>query len=597
MFVCALFAALALYIAANVAADAFGVFGDGIFNWYSFDMTNNPRVAKIAYLDRRYGEYDSYILGCSSAAAYPTAELNEYLGAEFYNLFAYGCDVYDIEQTARYAIAHYNVRNLVINLGLTEGDAYQVGSEDHSDELHAKTDGTPLLPFYLRYALKNYKYPLSKLRGLSRDTWLPQTFDVFNAENGEYDKRARDVEHIGDTDAYFQANPIFMTKAFEAGQLRRMDEAAESLGRIKALCDENGVNAVFIFPPIYRAQLDAYSPELRASYFTRLAQAVDFWDFSDTSVSDDARYFYDTTHFRNDTGRMVLARVFGDEGVYTPEAFGALVTRDNVAEYVERFTAPRIETAHTAKLPIFLYHDIAPDGTPAALFEAHIRALSEAGYTSVDFNQVEDYVYRGVPLPDKPVCITFDDGYLSNYTQAFPILEKYGFKATIFVIGVSVGSTETYKDTGYPITPHFSWAQAREMMASGLVSIQSHTYDMHQHDTYDGGDPRLTVLARAGERENDYIAAFDEDCRLMREAFIGGLGYAPTVAAYPRGVFDTRSEALLRAQGIRVTLGTQPLVNELVKGLPPCLFGMYRIPADGVSAQELLKSLADTAAE
>lgn len=82
------------------------------------------------------------------------------------------------------------------------------------------------------------------------------------------------------------------------------------------------------------------------------------------------------------------------------------------------------------------------------------RALSEAGYTGVSFDELQAYVLRGAPLPEKPVVITFDDGYESNYTLAYPILQKYGMKATIFAIGVSFG-TDHYKDTDYAITPHF----------------------------------------------------------------------------------------------------------------------------------------------
>lgn len=104
--------------------------------------------------------------------------------------------------------------------------------------------------------------------------------------------------------------------------------------------------------------------------------------------------------------------------------------------------------------------------TPA-LFEAQIAALAQAGYTAVFPDDLAAYVNQGKALPDKPIVITFDDGYLSNYEYAWPILEKYGMVATIFMVGATTGNTEHYKDTAYPITPHFSYEQGAEMVASG----------------------------------------------------------------------------------------------------------------------------------
>ena len=74
---------------------------------------------------------------------------------------------------------------------------------------------------------------------------------------------------------------------------------------------------------------------------------------------------------------------------------------------------------------------------------------------------------------EKPVILTFDDGYDDNYTELFPLLQKYNAKATIFVIPKAIG------------TPHKMTAeQIYELSRSGLVSIQSHTYSHgnHQHD-------------------------------------------------------------------------------------------------------------------
>ena len=60
--------ALALCAGANILIDPFGVFGDPLFDWYSYNETNNPRTAKVAWLEENHGAYDSYIIGSSSAS-------------------------------------------------------------------------------------------------------------------------------------------------------------------------------------------------------------------------------------------------------------------------------------------------------------------------------------------------------------------------------------------------------------------------------------------------------------------------------------------------------------------------------------------------
>ena len=96
----------------NVAVDPFGVFGDRIFDYYAYNMTQNPRIAKIAYLDRNYEKYDSYIIGSSKTSSYSVEKLNEYMDASFYNMIMYGGDLYDAQKTAEYVIDNYNVKNI-----------------------------------------------------------------------------------------------------------------------------------------------------------------------------------------------------------------------------------------------------------------------------------------------------------------------------------------------------------------------------------------------------------------------------------------------------------------------------------------------------
>ena len=100
----------------NYLADPFGVFPGRFLEWPGYEMTINPRAAKLTYLKTRSQEYDSYLIGCSSTSSYPVEKLNQYLDARFYNMIMYGADMLDVEQIARRLIETTEVKNLVVNL-------------------------------------------------------------------------------------------------------------------------------------------------------------------------------------------------------------------------------------------------------------------------------------------------------------------------------------------------------------------------------------------------------------------------------------------------------------------------------------------------
>ena len=117
------------------------------------------------------------------------------------------------------------------------------------------------------------------------------------------------------------------------------------------------------------------------------------------------------------------------------------------------------------QVPVLMYHAVGDDCwgeahlfvKPAEL-ESQLQYLQDHGYETIfleDLAHVEQY--------KKPVILTFDDGYDDNYTQLFPLLQKYNMKATIFMIAGDIGG------------PHkLTQPQLRELTQSGLVSIQSH---------------------------------------------------------------------------------------------------------------------------
>lgn len=602
-----LFCATVLFLGAavlgfNWLVDPYGVFSHKTLEWASYEMTLNPRTAKMTYLEEHHQEYDSYLLGCSSTSSFPVESLNEYLDASFYNMIMYGADMLDVEEQAVYLLEHYEVKNLVVNVYLDNAKDYNTLPDPlRSYTMPAQTTGESSAAFLAKYLFMDPRHSLDKLTAWYEDTYLPQSFDVFDAETGAYDKSARDAEAIGDMDAYLESYPVFANypEATNSTNEEAISGTLDALAHIRDLCAEKGVNFLVLCAPVYADYLDYYDWDQVADFYTRLAEVTPYWDFSYSSVSFEPRYFYDETHFRNCVGEMALARVFGDDSIYIPEDFGVYVTQDNVQAHLEDMAqaAPLAETSYTANVPVLMYHHIDEEGNDdvnisSELFEAQMAALAEEGYTAVFPDDLAAYVYEGKALPDKPVVITFDDGYLSNYEYAWPILEKYGMKATIFVIGSTIGNTEHYKDTDYPITPHFSYEQGAEMVASGVISIQSHTYDMHQWAPYEDSDqPRENILALEGESEEDYRSLLSADCQKIRQVIQEGMGEASVhVMAYPSGQLDTLSQVTLLENGFDITFTTQVGSNTLIKGQPQSLLGLHRYNMnESVSVEQMLE--------
>ena len=567
--VIAFFAVLSAVIAIvilNIKEDPFGAFGD---DWYSYNETKNPRVAKVTYLKKNHDKYDSYIIGCSSTSSYPVEDLNRYMDADFYNMIMYGADMHDVEETVYYLAENYTVNNLVLNVYIDNGFEYDFEPDRITGSMHADVSKTSKLKFYAKYAFVNPRYSFDKISSRAKDGYLPDVFDVFCEETGAYDKRKRDAEHISDLEDYYEKYPAFADYPFSEHTLTKITETSESIGRIKQFCDDKGIRLIVMNAPVYCDYFKGISSEDVKSFYKAIADKVDFWDFSISSVSTEPRYFYDETHFRNDVGSMALARIFGDSSIYIPEDFGFLVTKENAQEYVESiYEKEYAADGHTKKLPILMYHDIGEnDGSDDVVvspeaFERHIKLISENGFAAVTLEDVLNYIKKGVDLPEKAVLITFDDGYMSNYIYGFPILKKYGQHAVIFAVGETFGK-DKYPGTDKDICHHFGMAELKEMEASGFIEVQSHTYGMHEAAEFAAPPIYEDILKKDDESDLDYVKRVRKDISLWEET----LNKKMTALAFPHGMSDILSQAVLNENGVKLTFSTNAKTDTLIKGL------------------------------
>ena len=587
-------ACLAGWVLLNLIVDPFGVFGDQFLGWWSYNMTRNPQTAKFSYLEQHHEEFDSYVIGGPSAGAWSTETLNKYFDAKFYNLALNSQDMRSIEQYIRWLVGHYEVKNLVLSVTVDNARSWGVDDRTVTGAMPCRLDGSSAVGYYARYLFANPRYSLSKLKRMRTDGVVPNSFDVFDAATGAIDYSARDVEAIGaqGLEAYLESNPAF-TDLPASAPLSWYRECVGSVAAVRDLCEKNGVNLVVVAAPTYYDYLSrSFSREEVEEFLAALARVTPYWDFTSCALSRDPRYFYDPASFRAAVGDMMLARIFNDNASYYPQDFGAYRTADNGSLRLAEAAAQAEDEPYTAQVPILMYHHLSEDTVSGERLDEHMAALKGAGYSSVTMADLRAYVEQGTELPDRPVVITFDDGYTSNLEIGLPILEKYGMKATIYVIGCSVGK-DTYKDTGVAMTPHFTAEQARELEDTGLVTIGSHGYNIHEVKGRDPDPIRHGVLQREDESEEDYVAFLQGDCARFRETVEPALGHQVDILAYPYGQCSPLSEILLAREGFYATVTTIPGVNTLVKGLPQTLRAMnrYDVEAMDLTGEELLELL------
>lgn len=180
-------------------------------------------------------------------------------------------------------------------------------------------------------------------------------------------------------------------------------------------------------------------------------------------------------------------------------------------------------------VPILCYHRIGAGSgkmiVSAASFAAQLEWLARNDYRVVRLKDLRQFLEGKRVLPRRAVVITFDDGYSSFYKQAYPLLKKYDFPATVFLYTDFVGAGDS-----------LTWAQMQEMAGSGLVDIQGHS------KTHSNLIQRL-----AGESDERYRERIETEVRVPRDVIRQKLPNPVTEYAYPYGdVNELALEALAR---------------------------------------------------
>jgi peptidoglycan/xylan/chitin deacetylase (PgdA/CDA1 family) len=184
-------------------------------------------------------------------------------------------------------------------------------------------------------------------------------------------------------------------------------------------------------------------------------------------------------------------------------------------------------------IPILMYHSIDNNDVfftvKPEVFVKQMKYLKDKNYQVISLAKLVEILESKNPLPDKAIVITFDDGYQDNYTNAWPVLKKHNFPATIFLTTGLIGQEMT---TSQGSLPMLNWSQIEEMHHSGLIDFQPHTVS---HQRFD----RLKL----SEIEQEIV-----DSQKMIEEKLNKKCY---FFAYPKGWYNQEIIEILKKHGFK----------------------------------------------
>jgi peptidoglycan/xylan/chitin deacetylase (PgdA/CDA1 family) len=158
-------------------------------------------------------------------------------------------------------------------------------------------------------------------------------------------------------------------------------------------------------------------------------------------------------------------------------------------------------------------------------FRSHLSYLERNGYTVLPLGEALNRLYSGKGIPEKTASLTMDDGYQSIWENALPLLQEYGFRATIFVSTGRVGAEG-----------RLSWEQIQKLREKGF-EIGNHSHS-HAHFLNQGDKRRIADAFRA-------------DLEASHEQFRRRLGEVPVLYAYPFGEYTPEMMEILKDSGYR----------------------------------------------
>lgn len=241
-------------------------------------------------------------------------------------------------------------------------------------------------------------------------------------------------------------------------------------------------------------------------------------------------------------------------------------------------------------VPIIMYHSILKSRSGNYIvhpdtFENDLEYIQNKGYTTITMADLINYVYEDSPLPEKPIIITFDDGFYNNFGYAVPLLHKYDMKAVVSIVG-KYSDTYSKSDEANLNYGYLRWKDINDLMQDGCIEFQNHTYDLHSTSKRQGSK-KLPY-----ESVSTYTDIFTNDILKLQDEFEKNCnGYKPNTFTYPLGAVSKDSIPLIKDLGFKASLSCTSGINYITKN-PECLYLLKRNNRSGsVSTQSFFRKI------
>jgi peptidoglycan/xylan/chitin deacetylase (PgdA/CDA1 family) len=221
-------------------------------------------------------------------------------------------------------------------------------------------------------------------------------------------------------------------------------------------------------------------------------------------------------------------------------------------------------TSYATEVPVLMYHHIVEDNPQNASIVTRekitqdLRYLKVMGYNTITLEELETLEV----MPDKPIIITLDDGYRSNYDILYPLLKELDMKVSISLIGYYL---EKELIDGRAQIPKLTVSQIQEMHQSNLVDFQNHTFNMHYSsgETFTGAKIGKGIMPMENEKNPDYQLRVLSDILLNHYYIYSITGDYPEFFCYPYGLYNDSIDTVLRTLNYKGTITTQPGINRV----------------------------------
>lgn len=239
------------------------------------------------------------------------------------------------------------------------------------------------------------------------------------------------------------------------------------------------------------------------------------------------------------------------------------------------YTVSSAQPVNGILVPIIMYHQVKNSGfgndviSPKE-FESDLKYLKENHYNTITMTQLIDYVHDKKELPQNPVILSFDDGYLSTYLNVYPLLKEYNMKIVLSIIGKSVDEFSKVCDENINYS-HVTWNEVKEMQQSGLVEIQNHSYNLHNISK-----ERYGCCQMVNESSEHYEELLSSDINTLQEKIMSVAGNSPNTFTYPYGKYNEKMETIIKKLGFKATLTCKFGVN-VINNDPKTLYSLKRI--------------------